>query len=105
MPRRRSGPRDIDTGVVILTGEALRRENAEAIAGVVAAKGGDFLTATAGNHMEAMLAAYGSGAAKDSHDRQGAHPERRYRRRHHQAGAVRPGRMSSGPPRCTSAGG
>lgn len=64
-------PRDIDTGVVILTGEALRRDNAEAIAGVVSAKGGDFLTATAGNHMEAMLAAYGSGAAKESFDRQG----------------------------------
>ena len=64
-------PRDIDTGVVILTGEALRRDNAEAIASVVSAKGGDFLTATAGNHMEAMLAAYGSGAAKESFDRQG----------------------------------
>jgi ethanolamine utilization protein EutA len=63
-------PGDIDTGVVILTGEALRRENAESIAGVVARTGGDFLTATAGNHMEAMLAAYGSGAAKESHDRQ-----------------------------------
>ena len=63
-------PRDIDTGVVILTGEALRRDNAEAIAGVVASKGGDFLTAAAGNHMEAMLAAYGSGAAKESFDRQ-----------------------------------
>lgn len=62
-------PEDIDTGVVILTGEALRRRNAESIAGVVAAKGGDFLTATAGNHMEAMLAAYGSGAAKLSRDR------------------------------------
>ena len=61
-------PRDIDTGVVILTGEALRRENAQAIAGIVAEKGGDFVTATAGNHMEAMLAAYGSGAAKASHD-------------------------------------
>lgn len=61
-------PADIDTGVVILTGEALRRENAEAIAGIVADKGGDFVTATAGNHMEAMLAAYGSGAAKASHD-------------------------------------
>ncbi|POF34519.1 ethanolamine ammonia-lyase reactivating factor EutA [Roseibium marinum] len=61
-------PSDIDTGVVILTGEALRRENAEAIAAVVAEKGGDFVTATAGNHMEAMLAAYGSGAAKKSHE-------------------------------------
>ena len=28
---------DIDTGVVILTGEALRRENAQPIAGVIAA--------------------------------------------------------------------
>ncbi len=63
-------PSDIDTGVVILTGEALRRENAETIARIVAERGGEFLTATAGNHMEAMLAAYGSGAAKLSHDRQ-----------------------------------
>jgi len=60
-------PQDIDTGVVILTGEALRRENAKSIADIIADKGGDFVTATAGNHMEAMLAAYGSGAAKVSH--------------------------------------
>src|SRR6266851_5433623 len=53
----------IDTGAVILTGEALRRENAEAIAGIVAEKGGDFVCAAAGHHMESMLAAYGSGAA------------------------------------------
>jgi ethanolamine utilization protein EutA len=56
-------PDDIDTGAVILTGEALRRENAKAIAGIIAEKGGDFVCATAGHHMEAMLAAYGSGAA------------------------------------------
>ena len=56
-------PADIDTGAVILTGEALRRENAQAIAGIVAEKGGDFVCATAGHHMESMLAAYGSGAA------------------------------------------
>ncbi|MEX0841564.1 MAG: ethanolamine ammonia-lyase reactivating factor EutA [Xanthobacteraceae bacterium] len=61
-------PDDIDTGVVILTGEALRRENAEAIAGIIAEQGGDFVTATAGHHMEAMLAAFGSGAARVSHD-------------------------------------
>jgi len=61
-------PADIDAGVVILTGEALRRENAEDIARILAEKGGDFVTATAGNHMEAMLAAYGSGAARRSHD-------------------------------------
>jgi ethanolamine utilization protein EutA len=64
----RIAPDDIDTGVVILTGEALRRDNAEAIAQIIAAKGGDFVTATAGNHMEAMLAAYGSGAVRRSHE-------------------------------------
>lgn len=61
-------PDDIDAGVVILTGEALRRENAETIAGVLAEQGGEFVCATAGHHMEAMLAAYGSGAAAVSHE-------------------------------------
>src|SRR5438105_4861905 len=56
-------PADIDTGAVILTGEALRRENAQAISGVLAEAGGDFVCATAGHHMESMLAAYGSGAS------------------------------------------
>jgi ethanolamine utilization protein EutA len=59
-------PAGIDTGAVILTGEALRRENAKAIAAIVAEKGGDFVGATAGHHMESMLAAYGSGAATAS---------------------------------------
>src|SRR5438552_10835130 len=61
-------PEEIDTGVVILTGEALRRENAEAIAGLLAEQRGDFVTAAAGHHMESMLAAYGSGASKVSYD-------------------------------------
>jgi ethanolamine utilization protein EutA len=61
-------PDDIDTGVVILTGEALRRDNAEAIAEILAERGGEFVCATAGHHMEAMLAAYGSGAARVSHE-------------------------------------
>jgi ethanolamine utilization protein EutA len=64
----RIGPDEIDTGVVILTGEALRRENAQAIAALIAEKGGDFVCATAGHHMESMLAAYGSGAARVSSD-------------------------------------
>jgi ethanolamine utilization protein EutA len=62
-------PDNIDTGAVILTGEALRRENAKAIADVLADVGGEFVCAAAGHHMESMLAAYGSGAAKTSHDR------------------------------------
>src|SRR6185295_14130210 len=61
-------PDNVDAGVVILTGEALRRENAETIAGVLADQGGEFVCATAGHHMEAMLAAYGSGAAAVSHE-------------------------------------
>jgi ethanolamine utilization protein EutA len=59
-------PQDIDTGAVILTGEALRRENAEGIAGILARQGGDFVCAAAGHHMESMLAAYGSGASAAS---------------------------------------
>jgi ethanolamine utilization protein EutA len=61
-------PDDIDTGAVILTGEALRRENAQAISVVLAEQGGEFVCAAAGHHMESMLAAYGSGAARVSHD-------------------------------------
>jgi ethanolamine utilization protein EutA len=61
-------PAGIDTGVVILTGEALRRRNAEVIAGVLAERGGELVTAAAGHNMEAMLAAYGSGAVKASYD-------------------------------------
>jgi ethanolamine utilization protein EutA len=61
-------PGNIDTGVVILTGEALRRENAQGIAKILSEQGGEFVTATAGHHMEAMLAAYGSGAARISSD-------------------------------------
>src|SRR5213075_2575594 len=62
-------PDEVDAGSVILTGEALRRENARAIGELLAEMGGEFVCATAGHHMEAMLAAYGSGAAKVSHDR------------------------------------
>lgn len=60
-------PKDIDTGAVILTGEAIRRENAQAIGDMLAAQGGHFVCAIAGHNMEAQLAAYGSGAARLSH--------------------------------------
>lgn len=64
----RHDPDDVETGVVILTGEAVRRWNAERIAEVLAGRSGELVTAAAGHRMEAMLAAYGSGAAKVSHD-------------------------------------
>src|SRR6185312_6065749 len=56
-------PENVDTGAVILTGEALRRSNSQNIATLLAEYGGDFVCTMAGHHIEAMLAAYGSGAA------------------------------------------
>ena len=55
-------PDDIDSGAVILTGEAIKRRNAEAIAGLFASQAGKFVCASAGHHMECALAAHGSGA-------------------------------------------
>jgi ethanolamine utilization protein EutA len=54
-------PDAVDTGAIILTGEAIRRDNARAIADLFAAQRGDFVCATAGHHFEALLAAHGSG--------------------------------------------
>ena len=55
-------PDDVDTGAVILTGEALKRRNARALADAVAAASGDFVCVTAGHNLEALLAAHGSGS-------------------------------------------
>src|SRR5207302_9475422 len=52
----------VDTGAVIATGEAARRENAAAIVGLLSGQSGKFVCATAGHHLEALLAAHGSGA-------------------------------------------
>ena len=54
---------DLDSGAVILTGEALKQHNAKALADVLAAKAGEFVCVSAGHHLEALLAAYGSGSA------------------------------------------
>ena len=59
---------DIDTGAVILTGEALKRRNARAIAELFADEGGRFVCASAGHHLEALMAAHGSGAMALSQD-------------------------------------
>ncbi len=55
-------PDDIDTGAVILTGEAVKRHNARAIAHLFAGEAGKFVCASAGHNLEAVLAANGSGA-------------------------------------------
>lgn len=57
---------EVDSGAVILTGEALKRENARAIAEVFAADTGKFVCAAAGHHLEAALAANGSGTVARS---------------------------------------
>lgn len=53
---------DIDTGAVILTGEAIKRSNARAIDELFADQAGKFVCATAGHKLECTLAAHGSGA-------------------------------------------
>jgi ethanolamine utilization protein EutA len=54
--------RQVDSGAVILTGEALKSQNARPLAAALAENAGVFVCATAGHHLEAKLAAHGSGA-------------------------------------------
>jgi ethanolamine utilization protein EutA len=53
---------------VIITGEAARRENARKIAELFSARAGQFVCATAGPRLEALLAAHGSGAVGKSRE-------------------------------------
>jgi ethanolamine utilization protein EutA len=55
---------DVDTGAVILTGEAVKRRNARALAELFADESGKFVCASAGHHMESAMAAHGSGAVE-----------------------------------------
>lgn len=59
---------DVDTGVVILTGQALKRENSRAIADAVSAEAGNFVCVAAGDHFEAALSAFGSGSVELSRE-------------------------------------
>lgn len=52
----------VDTGALILTGVALLRDNARAIADLFAAEAGRFVAVSAGDNLEATMAAHGSGA-------------------------------------------
>ena len=53
---------DVDTGAVVITGEALKKENAQPIVEFFAKDSGKFICASAGPNHEALLAAHGSGA-------------------------------------------
>jgi ethanolamine utilization protein EutA len=57
---------DVDTGALILTGVAVRRRNARAIAESFATDAGKFVCVSAGDALEATMAAQGSGAARRS---------------------------------------
>jgi ethanolamine utilization protein EutA len=59
-------PASIDSGALILTGVAVRRSNARAIADLFAAQAGKFVSVSAGDALETTLAAFGSGAAARS---------------------------------------
>jgi ethanolamine utilization protein EutA len=60
----------VDTGALILTGVALLRDNARAIADLFAGEAGRFVAVSAGDNLEATMAAHGSGAVALSTDRQ-----------------------------------
>ena len=83
-PRRRSTPRrsapssssqyqdanvdpdEIDTGALILTGVAVRRRNARKIGELFARQAGKMVAVSAGDSLETVMAAYGSGAVARS---------------------------------------
>jgi len=55
-------PESVDTGAVIITGETSRKENAREVLSALSELAGDFVVATAGPHLESVLAARGAGA-------------------------------------------
>ncbi len=57
---------DVDTGALILTGVAVRRRNARAIGELFAKEAGKFVAVSAGDGLEATMAAHGSGAVAHS---------------------------------------
>ena len=61
-------PRQVDTGAVIVTGETSRKENAGTVLEALAEQAGDFVVATAGPHLESVLAAKGAGATQYSEE-------------------------------------
>src|SRR6516162_10713503 len=59
-------PDEIDTGALILTGVAVRRRNARKISELFAREAGKMVAVSAGDGLEAVMAAHGSGAVARS---------------------------------------
>src|SRR5579871_5547202 len=57
---------EIDTGALILTGVAVRRRNARKIGELFARQAGKLVAVSAGDNLETVMAAYGSGAVARS---------------------------------------
>ena len=64
--RAKVDPADIQTGAVIVTGEAARKRNALQIVEALSSDAGKFVAATAGPNFESLIAAMGSGATARS---------------------------------------
>jgi ethanolamine utilization protein EutA len=79
-------PAGVDTGAIILTGEALKRANARPLADAVAGESGDFVCVISGHDLEATLSAHGSGSVELSRTDHGQGAAvRRHRGRDHEA--------------------
>jgi ethanolamine utilization protein EutA len=63
---------DLKSGAVIITGEAATTKNASQIVHLLAERSGDFVVATAGADLEALLAGKGAGADRRSKEVKGA---------------------------------
>ena len=62
-------PAEIGCGAVIITGETARKQNARAVLEALSGFAGDFVVATAGPRLEAVLAGRGAGAAAMSEEK------------------------------------
>jgi len=61
-------PKQVDTGAVIITGEAARKENAKTVLETLSDFAGDFVVSTAGPDLESVISGKGSGAYQYSID-------------------------------------
>lgn len=62
-------PELVQTGAVIITGEAARKQNAESVLQALSGLAGEFVVATAGPTLEGIIAGKGAGASQESKKR------------------------------------
>ena len=59
-------PKDVETGAVIITGEAAKKKNADEILRALSGLAGEFVVSVAGPNVESLIAGKGAGAAQYS---------------------------------------